>query len=46
VRRILGHALGATAIALLLVVLCVPALARTEVAPLAAPEAALPKPPE
>ena len=46
VRRVLGHALGAVSIALLLAVLAVPALARNEVAPLAAQKTAVSAPPE
>ena len=45
-RRVLGHALGAVSIALLVVVLAVPALARNEIAPLAAQKTAVSAPPE
>ena len=45
-RRVLGHALGAVAIGLLLVALAVPALAQHEVALLTAQNTAVPAPPE
>ena len=44
-RRVLGHALGAIAIALLLVALAIPALAQYEVAPLAVQKTAVAAPP-
>jgi len=46
VRRVLGHALGAVAIGLLLVALAVPAIAQHVVAPLTAQNTAVPAPPE